>query len=116
MRTHSQEDFATLVSQNENAQCTPCWYISKAALLRSSHIKNYTYSNWQSDLDIQACLEGIFKLLRIDPSIALMHHSKIDQMLTAGEALTRLSRSRHFADFGRPTDPHIHGPWSVVQR
>ena len=46
--------------------------ISGAALLRPSQIKNYTYGNWQSDLDIHDCLERIFKLLRLDPSIALM--------------------------------------------
>jgi len=86
------------VNNYEDDQCTPCWDVSGAALLRPSQIKNYTFGNWQSDLNIQDCLEGIFKLLRLDLSIALMHQPEIDQMLTAGEAPTRWSRPRHFSD------------------
>jgi hypothetical protein len=98
MRTHSHEDFATLVNNYEDDQCTPCWDVSGAALLRPSQIKNYTFGNWKSDLDIQDCLEGILKLLRLDPFIALMQQPEIDQMLTTGEAPTRWSRPRHFSD------------------
>jgi hypothetical protein len=61
-------------------------------------MKNYTFGKWQSDLDIHDCLEGIFKFLRLDPSIALMQQPEIYQMLTTGEAPTRWSRPRHFSD------------------
>ncbi len=89
MRTHSHEDFATLVNTYEDDQCTSCWDVSEAALLRPSQIQKYAFGNWQSNLDIQDCLEGIFKLLRLDPSIALMQQPELDQMLTTGEAPTR---------------------------
>ncbi len=98
MRTHTHEDFATLADNYANDQCTPCWDVSGAALLRPSQIKNYTYGTWLSDLDIQDCLEGIFKLLRLDSSIALMQRPEMDQMLVTGEAPTRWSRPRHFSD------------------
>ena len=52
MHTYSHEDLATLGSNYEDAQCTLCWDVSGAALLRPSEIKNYTYGNRQSDLDI----------------------------------------------------------------
>ncbi len=61
-------------------------------------MKNYTFGNWQSDLDIQDCPEGIFELLQLDPSIALMQQPELDQMLTTGETPTRWSRPRHFSD------------------
>ncbi len=89
LHTHSHEDFATLVNKYEDDQCTPCWDASGAALPRPSQIKNYALGNLQSDLDIQDCLEGIFKLLRLDPSIALMQQPEQDHMLATGEAPTR---------------------------
>ena len=73
-------------------KCTPCWDVSREALLRPSQIRHYTYGNSQSDLDIQDCLEEMFKLLRLDSSIALMQQPEIDQMLVTGETPTRWSR------------------------
>jgi hypothetical protein len=67
-------------------------------MLRPSQIRHYTYGNWQSDMDIHDCLEGMFKLLRLDPSIALMRQPEISQMLVTGEAPTRWSRQHHFSD------------------
>jgi len=50
----------------------------------------------------------MFKLLRLDPSIALMQQPEIDQMLVTGEAPTRWSRPHHFSD---PEGGHqIHIP------
>ena len=114
MRTPSHEDVATLVNNYEDDQCTPCWDVSGAALLRPSQIKNYTFGNWKSDLDIQDCLEGILKLLRLDPFIALMQQPEIYQMLTTGEAPTRWSRPRHVSDSerGQQVDiPTACGAW-----
>jgi hypothetical protein len=70
----------------------------RVALLRPSRIKHYTYGNWQRDMDVQDCLEGIFKLLRLDPSISLMQQPEMDQILGTGEAPTRWSHPRHFSD------------------
>ncbi len=96
--THTHKGFASLSDLYKDATCTPCRNVSSAALLRPSQIKHYTYGSWQSDLDIQDCLEGIFKLLRLDPSISLMQQPEMDQMLRTGEASTRWTHPRHFSD------------------
>ena len=96
--THTHEGFASLSDLYKDATCTPYWDVSGAALLRPSKIKHYTYGNWQSDLDVHDCLEGIFKLLRLDPSISLMQQPEMDQMLRTGEAPTRWTHPRHFSD------------------
>ena len=90
--------FAALFDTYKDDNCTPCWDVSKAALLRPSQIKHYTYGNWHSDLDIQDCLEGLFKLLKLDPSLSLMQQPEMDQMLVAGTVPTRWSHNRHLTD------------------
>ena len=72
LQTHMHEGFAALFDYYADDTCTPWCCVSGAALLRPSQIKHYTYGNWQSDLDVRDCLEGLFKLLRLDPSISLM--------------------------------------------
>ncbi len=37
-------------------------------------------------MKMQDCLTGIFKLLRIDPSVSFLLQHEIDQMLYLGEA------------------------------
>jgi hypothetical protein len=43
--------------------------VSRVALLRPSHIHHYVYGEWQGTLEIQECLDGIFKILHLDPAI-----------------------------------------------
>jgi hypothetical protein len=110
LRTHTHEEFATLADRYTDDQCTPCWDVSREALLRPSHIRHYAYGNWQSDLDIRDCLDGMFKLLRLDPSVALMQQPEIDHVLFTGEAPTRWSRQYYFSN---PEGGHqIHIPTS----
>ena len=80
LHTHSHEGFAALFDSYNDGNCTPCWDVSRAALLRPSQILHYTYGNWQSELDVQDCLEDIFRLLRLDPSISLMQQQEMDQI------------------------------------
>jgi hypothetical protein len=101
LHTHTHEGFTALLESYTNESCTPCWDVSGAALIRPSQIKHYTYRNWQRDLDVHDCLEGLFKLLQLDPSIALMQQPEMDQMLGTGELPTRWSHSRHFTDRDR---------------
>ena len=81
-----------------DADCTPCYDVSGFALLRPSQIKRYTYGNWQCDLDIQDCMEGIFRLLKLDPSISLMQQMEVQQLFRLGVAPTRWSHHGHFSD------------------
>jgi hypothetical protein len=67
-------------------------------LLRLSLIQHYTYGGWQGTLEVQECLDGIFKLLRLDPSIFLIQHLEASQLLVLGESLTRWARPRSFPD------------------
>ncbi len=45
---------------------------SGVAALRPSLIQHYTYAGWQGTLEVQECLDGIFKLFRLDLSISLI--------------------------------------------
>ncbi len=48
------------------------WTCQGMALLRLSQIQHYVYGEWQGTLEIQESLDGIFKLLQLDPAISLL--------------------------------------------
>ncbi len=98
LNTLTREEFATLVDSLTDDECTPCFDVSRFALLRPSQIKRYTCGNWQCDLDIHDCMEGIFRLLNLDPSISLMQQHEVLQLLRLGETPMRWSHQRHFSD------------------
>ena len=78
--------------------CQPCMDVSGVALLRPSLIQHYAYGGWQGILEIQECLDGIFKLLLLDPSISLIQPLEAAQLLVLGEVPSRLTRSRRFPE------------------
>jgi len=70
--THTHEEFATLASLQKDHTRPPCRYVSGLALLRPSQIHHYIYGEWQGILEIQECLDGIFKILQLDPAVSLL--------------------------------------------
>jgi hypothetical protein len=65
-------------------------------------------------MEVQDCLDGIFNILGINPSLALLRQPEIDQILCMGEAPSRWTRPRHFPPLGDPaiaTIPTCCGPW-----
>jgi len=88
--------------------------VSGVASLRPSLIQHYTYGGWQGTLEVQECLDGIIKLLRLDPSISLIHPLDAAQFLVLGEAPSRWTRMRHFPDMDNAHQlpiPTACGPW-----
>ena len=59
---------------------------SVATLITPAIIQHFTYGNWKGTMEIQDCLSELFRLLSINPSISLLQHHEIDQMLYQGEA------------------------------
>jgi hypothetical protein len=114
--THTHEEFAAIATLRRDHACPPCLDISGVALLQASRIHNFFYGEWQGSLDIQACLEGIFKILQLDPSIALHQQHELDQILCLGEAPTRWTRSYHFPPYRGSVSRHpSHLLWSMAQ-
>ncbi len=114
IRTHTHEEFAALALLQEDHSCPPCRDISGAALILPSQIHRYVFGSWKDTLEVQDCLEGILRLLQLDPSISLLQQPVIDQILCLGEAPTRWTRSRHCPPPGEPTHtsiPTCCGPW-----
>jgi hypothetical protein len=71
LHTHSHEGFSEIVNQYKDATCLSYVDVSGVAILCPSLIQHYTYGCWQGTLDIHECLDGILKLLRLDPFISL---------------------------------------------
>jgi hypothetical protein len=107
LHTHTHEEFATLALLHKDHFSPPCMDVSGVALIRPSQIQHYVFGEWQGTMEVQECLEGIFKLLQLDPSISLMQQPEIDQILCLGEAPTRWTRARHFPPTGDPTHTSI---------
>jgi hypothetical protein len=120
LHTHTHEELANLVEALSDDTCTPCYDdVSGLAGLRPSQIKHYIYWGWQSDLDVQDCMEGIFKLLRLNPSISLMQQPEMDQLLRTEQAPTIWSHSCHFTDPSCGIQTHIPtacGAWYKGER
>ena len=109
LHTHTHEEFVALAFLHKDHSCPPCLNVSGAALIRPSQIHHYVFGSWQDTLDVHECLEGIFRLLQLDPTISL-HQLEIDQILCLEEAPTRWTRARHFPPLGDPT----HMPFPLV--
>jgi len=61
--------------------------VSGTALLRLTLIRHYTYGSWQGTLEVQECLEGIFLIIRLDPSLSLLQSLEASQFLVLGDPL-----------------------------
>jgi len=72
MLTHTHEEFAALAILQKDHTCPSCRDVPEVALLRPSQIHHYVYGDWQGTLKIQECLDGIFKILQLDPAISLL--------------------------------------------
>ena len=115
LQTHIHRDFAKIANLHENNTCPPVTDSYAAALITPDIIQHYAYGNWQGTMEVQDCLSGIFRFLRLDPSISLPQQQEIDQMFYLGETPQRWKRERHF----RPRDsyqdpqkiPTCCGPW-----
>ena len=71
------------------------------------------FGEWQGTLEIQEYLDGIFRMLQIDPSTYLLQQPEIDEILCLGEARTMWTRSHHFPPTGDTThaaNPTCCGP------
>ena len=98
IHTHSHEGFSQIPHQYKDTTCLPCVDVSGVALLRPSLIYHYVSGGWQGTLETPECLDGIFKLLCLDPSISRIQPLEAAQLLVIGEAPSRLARSRHFPE------------------
>ena len=99
-------EFAQIANLHGNNTCPPITDSSAAALITPDIIKHYTYGNWQGNMEAQDCMSGIFQLLRLDPSISLLHQQEIYQMFYLGEAPKRWKRDHHFLFRNFYQDPH----------
>jgi hypothetical protein len=91
----------------------PCEDAFSVALIRPFQIKHYGYVWWQGTVEVQECMEGIFKILLTDPSICLLQQHELDQILGPEEAPTSRTRSRHFPQqgtTGQQDIPTCYGP------
>jgi len=70
--THTHEEFASLATLHTYHTYPPCKHVSEVALLRPSQIQHYVYGGWQGTLEIQECMDGIFKIPWLDPAITLL--------------------------------------------
>ena len=87
---------------------------SGVATLRPTLIHHYTYGGLHGTLEVQECLDVIFKLLRLDPSISLIQPLEAAQFLVLGETPTRWTSPRHFPDAEGAQQlpiPTACGPW-----
>ena len=90
--THSHEEFSDIANQYTYATCLPCVDVSGVALLRPFLIHHYAYGGWHGTLEVRESLDGIFKLLRLIPSISLIQPLEAAQLLVLGEAPSRWTR------------------------
>ncbi len=72
LRTQTHQEFAAFALLQEDHSCPPALEISGAALIRPSQMHPYVSGEWQDTLEVQDYLEGIFRLLQLDPSISLL--------------------------------------------
>ena len=78
LRTHTHEQLSSLLTQYNDYSCIPCEDASSVSLLRPSQIKRYVHGAWQDIQEVYDCMEGIFKILQIDPSISLLKQQDMD--------------------------------------
>ena len=78
LHTHTHEEFVALALLHKNHSCPPCLDVSGAEYIRPSQMHHFVFGEWQGTLEVQEWLEGVFKLLQLDPSISLMQEPEID--------------------------------------
>ena len=105
--TNSHEEIASLAALYHDHTSPSCEDVYFATLIRPSEIQHFVCVGWQGTLEIQECLDGLFKVLQLDPSTSLLQKQELDQILCLGEAPTRWTRSRHFPLPGSPTHTTI---------
>jgi hypothetical protein len=71
-QTHSRMDFAKFANLHGSHTCPPVSDTSAAALITPAIVQHFAYGNWQGTMEIQDCLSGLFRLLRINLSISLL--------------------------------------------
>ncbi len=81
MRAHTHTNFATIANQYSNDTCSHVRDSSSDAHITPDLVHHYAHGNWQGTMEAQYCLDGIFRLLDIEPSISLLQQHEIDQML-----------------------------------
>ena len=104
---HTYEEFVSLVALYQDHTCMPCENASCVALICPSQIQHFVYGSWQCTLETQECVEGLYRILKIDPSIPQLQQPESDQIVCLGEAPTRWTRSRHFPLHGSINQPKI---------
>jgi hypothetical protein len=115
LQNHIHSEFASLANKYTNITCPPCQDSSSVALIIQDLVQHFTYRNYQGTMEIQDCLSGIFRLLRVDPSVSLLQQQETNQMMCLGEALHRWKQPRHI----EPRDSYANpstiltccGPW-----
>ena len=115
LRSHSHTEFAEVVRSHTTASCHPCPDVSGVSDIALSDVLDFSFGSWQSDAWVALCLEGIFKILNLDPAISLLNQAEINQLLTRGDTPTRWRRQRHFHDADTDVTPAriptCCGPW-----
>ena len=89
-------DFAKVANLHGNHTWPPVFDTSAAALITPAIVQHFAYGNWQGTMEIQDCMSGLFRQLRINPSISLLQQQEIDQMFYLGEAPHRWKHHQHF--------------------
>jgi len=93
LQTHTHEEFASLALLHMDRTCPPCMDVLGVALIRPSQIHFYVFGEWQGTLEVQECLERVFRIPQLDPSISLLQQQELDQVFCLGEAPTRQNRA-----------------------
>ena len=89
MHTHTPLDFAKIANRHTPATCPSVKDSSGYVLITPANVRFFSHGNWQSSLAVQDCLEGIFRLLQLDPSVSLIHQTEISDMILYGITPTR---------------------------
>jgi hypothetical protein len=72
LHTHNRRAFAKIAILHGNNTCPPVTDSYAAAFIIPDIIQHYAYGNRQGTMEVQDCLGGIFRLLRLDPSNSLL--------------------------------------------
>jgi hypothetical protein len=105
--THTPLEFAKIANRHTPATCPSVTDSSGYALITPANVRFFSHGNSQSSLVVQDCLEGIFRLLKLDPSVSLIQQTKINDMLLYGITPTRWKRGRHFLPRASYEDPTL---------
>ena len=116
LQTHTHEAFTTFANLLGNHSCPPVIDSSSAVFITPDNIQHYVHGNCQGTTEVQDCLSGLFRLLRLTPPpVSLLQQQELDQMLLLGEAPQRWKREHRFLPRDSYRDPlgipTCCGPW-----